>query len=342
MAKVSIHLVTWNGQKYIEECLNSILKQTFEDYFLLILDNGSIDNTVPFLENEFAPLIKDKIRLIKNKTNLGFAQAHNQSILWTDSEYVLVLNQDVILEPDFLQKMVEFLDQNKNVGSISGKVLRWYCENDEDLKKSTKTDIIDSLGLKIFKNHRTVEIAGGEKDQGQYNDEAEIFGVSAACPFYRRKALEDIRYGDEYFDVDFFSYKEDVDIAYRLQWRGWKSFYLPQAVAYHERKAKSEEKKSGLRIIKQRKEKNKYINFHSYKNHLFVLTKNLSPKNFRRYFVYIFFYELKKLIFISFFEWSTLVALKGYFANRKKMKLKYKHIMKTRIAKDEDLRKWLN
>jgi len=342
MAKVSIHLVTWNGQKYIEECLNSVLKQTFEDYFLLIIDNGSIDKTVSILENEYAPLLKDKIRFIKNKNNLGFAQAHNQAILWTESEYVLVLNQDVILEPDFLQKMVEFLDQNKDTAAVSGKVLRWHFENDEEMKNSLKSDIIDSLGLKIFKSHRAVEIAGGEEDQGQYDEKMEIFGASAACPFYRRKALEDIRYEDEYFDNDFFSYKEDVDLAYRLQWRGWRAYYLPQAVAYHERSAKSQEKASGLRIIKQRQEKNKFINYHSYKNHLFVLTKNISPKNFHRYFIYIFFYELKKILYISLFEWSTLKALKEYLAKRKKMKRKHKFIMKNRIIKDEDFRKWLN
>lgn len=340
MAKISIHLVTWNGQKYINECLNSILQQTFKDYFLLIIDNGSVDKTVKIMEQEYVPVFGAKARLIKNKNNLGFAQAHNQALLWTDSEYVLVLNQDVILDEDFLKEIVEFLDKNKQVGSLSAKILVWEFADAQDLKKSNKSDIIDSLGLKIFKSQRAIEIGAGEKDEGQYEETTEIFGVSATCSIYRRKALEDVRYKDEFFDNDFFSYKEDVDMAYRLKWRGWKSFYLPPAIAYHDRSAKSKEKISELKIISQRKTKSKFINYYSYKNHFFVLIKNLSPRNFRRYFIYIFFYELKKFIYILFFEWSTLAGLKEFFSHKKKIKAKHEFIMQNRIIKDEEMKKW--
>ncbi len=339
MPKVSIHLITWNGQKYIEECLNSILEQTFKDYFLLIIDNGSVDNTPKIIEQQFVPVFKDKIRFIKEKDNLGFAKAHNKAILWTDSDYVVVLNQDVILEKNFLEEIVAFLDVNKSIGSVSGKILRWQFENTEELKKSEKSDIIDSLGLKIFKNHRVTEIASGETDEGQYEQIKEIWGGSGACPVYRRKALTDVRYKDEFFDNDFFSYKEDVDLASRLRWRAWTSFYLPKAIAYHDRNAKSQNKTS--EIIKHRKNKTKFVNYHSYKNHLFFLVKNLSPGIFRRYFFHIFFYELKKFIYLLFFERSTLAGLKDFFAKRKKMKEKHKFIMKNRLAKDEDIRKWL-
>lgn len=342
MAKVSIHLVTWNGQKYIEECLNSILAQTFTDYFLLIIDNDSADQTVKIIEQQYAPLLSSKGRFVKNKNNLGFAQAHNQALLWTESEYVLILNQDVILDQDFLAEIVSFLDKNKTVGSATGKILRWQFENNEDLKKSHKSDIIDSLGLKIFKNQRVVEIASGEKDKEQYEDNSRIFGVSGTCPIYRRKALAEIRYKDEYFDNDFFSYKEDVDLAYRLQWQGWQSYYLPKAIAYHDRTAKSQEKISAFELVKQRKHKAKFINYHSYKNHWFVLLKNLSFKNFGRYFIYIFFYELKKFIYILFFERSTLASLKDVFKKRKKMKAKHDFIMKKRLINDEKIRQWFN
>ena len=97
MAKLSIHLVTWNGQKYIKDCLNSIFEQEFKDYFIIVIDNGSMDDTISIIENEYLPVYGDKMRFVKNKKNLGFAQTHNQAILWTDYEYVMVLNQDVIL-----------------------------------------------------------------------------------------------------------------------------------------------------------------------------------------------------------------------------------------------------
>ncbi|MBD3359558.1 MAG: glycosyltransferase [Candidatus Buchananbacteria bacterium] len=342
MAKISIHLVTWNGQKYIEDCLNSILEQNFSDYFLLIIDNDSADQTVKIIEQQYLPLFGSKVRFVKNKNNLGFAQAHNQALLWTDSEYVLILNQDVILEPYFLANIIDFFDKHENVGSVTGKILRWQFENNEDLKKSEKSDIIDSLGLKIFKNQRVIELATGEKDLGQYEDNLKIFGVSGTCPVYRRKALEDVRYKDEYFDNDFFSYKEDIDLAYRLQWQGWQSYYLPQAMAYHDRTVKSQERKTNLDLIKQRKHKAKFINYHSYKNHWFVLLKNLSFNNFLRYSPHIIFYELKKIIYILFFETLTLKSLKEVWAKRKKIKEKRIFIMSKRIITDEKIRQWFN
>jgi GT2 family glycosyltransferase len=342
MAKVSIHLVTWNGQKYIEDCLNSILEQNFSDYFLLIIDNDSADQTVKIIEQQYLPLFGSKVRFVKNKNNLGFAQAHNQSLLWTDSEYVLILNQDVILEPDFLSKIISFLDKHKTVGSVTGKILRWQFENNEGLKKSHKSDIIDTLGLKIFKSQRVIELAAGEKDLGNYEDNWKIFGVSATCPVYCRKALEEVRYKDEYFDNDFFSYKEDIDLAYRLQWFGWQSYYLPEAIAYHDRTAKSQEKNSDIELIKQRKHKSKFINYHSYKNHWFVLLKNLSFNNFIRYLPYICYYEFKKFIYILLFEPLTLKSLKEVWAKRKKMKEKRKFIISKRIITDEKIRQWFN
>jgi len=340
MPKISIHLVTWNGQKYIEECLKAILKQTFMDYFLLVIDNGSFDQTVKIIEQEFVPVFGPKIRFIKNKENIGFAKAHNQALLWTDSEYVLALNQDVILADNFLLEMVKFLDAHKNVGSATGKVLRWKMEQTEYLKNSEKSDIVDSLGLQIFKSQRVVDLAAGEADNGQFDQEKEIFGVSASCPVYRRVALQDIRYKDEFFDNDFFSYKEDVDLAYRLRWRGWSSFYVPAAVAYHERTVKGGPGNKVLKIISQRKNKSKFVNYHSYKNHLFILLKNLSSGNFLRYFSQIFFYELGKFLYILFLETSTLSGCKEFFRKFKKMKGKRKFIMGNRLITDEKMRDW--
>lgn len=342
MSKVAINLVTWNGEKQIESCLNSILEQTFQDFLLLIIDNGSVDKTTKIIEEEYLPAFKDKIKFVKNKSNLGFAFAHNQAILWTDSDYILVLNQDIILEPGFLEKAVKFLDEHHDAGSVSGKILRWEFKEIDDLKKSQKSDIIDSLGLRIYKSQRVVDWASGEQDKAQHENITEIFGPCAACPVYRRKALEDVRYEDEFFDKDFFSYKEDVDLAYRLVWRGWKSYYLPEAIAFHERAAKGVEKDSHFALIKHRKNKSKFVNYHSYKNHFYILIKNLSPRNFWRYFFQIFFYELKKFIFILILEAATLKSLSEYWAKRPKMKAKRLYIMSRRLIKDDEMRKWFN
>jgi GT2 family glycosyltransferase len=342
MSKVAINLVTWNGEKQIRTCLNSILDQTMQDFLLLIIDNGSVDQTIKIIEEEYLPAFKDKIKFVRNKSNMGFAFAHNQAILWTDSDYVLVLNQDVILDSKYLAKAVEFLDKHHDVGSVSGKILRWQNTELDDLGEGQKSDIIDSLGLKIFKSQRVVDRASGEKDSGQYENITEIFGPCATCPIYRRQSLEDVRFEDEYFDKDFFSYKEDVDLAYRLAWRGRGSYYLPEAIAYHERGVKGEDKTSHWALIRHRKDKSRFVNYHSYKNHLFILYKNLSGRNLGRYFFSIFFYELKKFLYILFFEWSTLRGFGEFSRKRKRMKIKRKFIMSRRLIKDDEMRKWFN
>ncbi|MBN1325646.1 glycosyltransferase family 2 protein [Candidatus Falkowbacteria bacterium] len=340
MAKISIHLVTWNAEKYLENCLNSVLGQISKDYFVLVIDNSSSDKTAQIMEEQFIPIFGQRLRFLKNRENIGFAKAHNQAILWTDSEYILTLNQDVVLSDNFTIEAIKFLDEHKDVAAVSGKVLRATFEKSEDLKNMKKTDIIDSLGLKIFKSQRAVEIGAGEKDAGQFEKIEEIFGVSANSAVFRRSALNDVRYGDEFFDNDFFSYKEDVDLAYRLRLRGWKSYYLPQAVCYHERTAKSREKIRCLGAVRLRKHKTKFVNYYSYKNHLFILLKNLSAKNFFRYFFQIFFYELGKFLYILFFEWKTLSGLKDFFGKYKKMKEKRRFIMKNRLSDDLDIRRW--
>jgi GT2 family glycosyltransferase len=342
MPKVAISLVTWNGEQQIEYCLNSILEQTSQDFLLLIIDNGSVDRTVKIIEEQYLPIFKDRIKFVKNKSNLGFAFAHNQAILWTNSDYILVLNQDVILDRDFLKNALDFLESHHEAGSVSGKVKRWQLKQIEDLKKSRKTDIIDSLGLKIYKSQRVVDRASGEEDNAEYENITEIFGPCATCPVYRRQALEDVRFEDEFFDRDFFSYKEDIDLAYRLAWRGWRSYYLPQVMAWHERGVKGEEKFSHLALMRHRKNKSKFVNYHSYKNHLYILKKNLSRSNFWRNFFPIIYYELKKFLFILFFEFGTLKALKEVWSKRKRMGVKRRFIMSHRLIKDDEMRKWFN
>ncbi|NQT49667.1 glycosyltransferase family 2 protein [Candidatus Kuenenbacteria bacterium] len=324
MPKVSINLVTWNGERYIENCLRSVLAQTFTDYSIIILDNGSHDKTLELINERFPHL-----KVIKHKENLGFAKVHNQAIHWTRSDYVVCLNQDVVLAKDFLEKMVEFMDKNPMAGSATGKILR--------LQDGQQTNYIDSLGLKSFKNFRVVDLGSGEVDEGQHNLAEEIFGVSGAIPFYRRKALEEIIYQKEFFDESFFSYKEDVDLAFRLQIGGWRAWKVPAAIAYHDRTVTTTvDKLTKIQVAKNRRKKSKFANFYSYRNHLYFLIKCLPKFSWR-----VFFYELTKFFYILVFEFGTLRALGDVLRNRKQLKLKRQVIWRNAKAKGDVLEKWL-
>lgn len=323
MSKLSVNLVTWNGAKYILDCLESLFNQTFEDFSLLIIDNGSTDETLELINEKYPHL-----KIVTHKENLGFAKAHNQAIHWTKSEYILVLNQDIVLGKRFLERLVNFLDNHPEAGAVTGKLLRWQDKQ--------KTNYIDTVGLEIFKNHRVVDMGSGEMDAGQFDEEKEIWGVSGAAPMYRRRALEQVAEAEQFFDEDFFSYKEDVDLAYRLRWRGWKSFRAPKARAYHDRSVSGPARsRTNKQTAQDRKQKSGFANFHSYRNHLYLLTKN-APKLTMR----IFFYELKKFLYILFAEQSSLKGFKEFRKNRKIFLDKRKKIMDTRKVSVKEMEKW--
>ncbi|MDD3285005.1 MAG: glycosyltransferase [Patescibacteria group bacterium] len=348
MAKISINLVIWNGAKYLPYCIESIKYQTFTDWELNILDNGSSDNSLSYLKEHYP-----QFKVVTLKENIGFAKGHNKLISWSNSDYIFCLNQDIILDYDFLKNTVEFLETHKDVGAISPKIYRWDFKKLRTSSTSPepekalqtidngKTNIIDSCGLEIFKNHQVVEIGHGQEDSHEFQNIQEIFGTSGAVPIYRKKALEEIAIENEYFDEDYFSYKEDIDLSFRLQLSGNKIYFVPSAIAYHDRTASNIYGTKNTDITKNRKLKSSFVNKYSYKNHILCIIKNEFTKNLIKYFPNIFWYELKKFIYIIFFERETLL----FFINNlkqirkfiKKRKYTFKNINK---IKPEDISKW--
>ncbi|MFH2136612.1 MAG: glycosyltransferase family 2 protein [Patescibacteria group bacterium] len=331
--KVSINLVTWNGKKYLPYCLDAIAKQTYRDFSLFILDNGSSDGTVEYLKNSLLPVAN--CRLEFNEKNVGFAAGHNQALRETESEYVLMLNQDIILEPDFLEKIVKFLDGRNDVAAVTGKLLHW------DFLNNQKTDLIDSAGIKIFKNHRAIELGAGEMDLEEWSTSREVFGVSGAAPVYRRSALNSVAIDGEVFDEDFFSYKEDVDLSYRLRLAGFRAWLMPTARAYHDRSARSIAKTDSA-VAKSRKNKSAFVNYYSYKNHLFILFKDVPVGIWWRWGYRIKWYEFKKFIYLLIFEIGTLRSLGEFFKKFPKMWRKRRWIMKNKKVGIEEIKKWFS
>ena len=331
--RVSVNLVTWNGKKYLPHCLDSIAKQTFRDFSLFILDNGSTDGTVEYLKNSLLPVAN--CRLEFNEENVGFAAGHNQALRETKSDYVLMLNQDILLEPNFLEEIINFLDSKSEVAAVTGKLLHW------DFYNNQKTDLIDSAGIKIFKSHRAIELGAGELDLEEWSAPREVFGVSGAAAVYRRSSLNEVAVNGEIFDEDFFSYKEDLDLAYRLHLAGFKAWLLPAARAYHDRTARSVAKTDSA-AVKARINKSAFVNYHSYKNHLFFLLKDVPAGVWWRYGYLIKWYEFKKFIYLLIFETRTLGSLGEFFKKFPKMWKKRKWIMKNKKADTAEIKKWFS
>lgn len=323
---VTVCLLTWNGEKYLPMFLNSLLEQTFEDWELLVLDNASADKSVSLVSEYYPPA-----KIIKQKNNIGFAKGNNLLIKWSKSDYVLVVNQDVVLAKNYLEVLVNFMTKHPKAASVGSKLYYWDYDN------NIMTDTIDSFGLQIDRRRSVRDYAQGQADTSR--ETQEVFGLSGAAVMYRRKALESIKcriQGDdyEYFDEDFFAYKEDVDIAWRLRLWAWENWLVSETKAYHHRSVASRES------LKERSNNRGFANRLSYRNHFWLLQKNSFCKDNLHDWRFIFWYELKKFIYILIFERATLVACSDIFKYYSKMNKKRKYIMANNQIKREDINKW--
>jgi GT2 family glycosyltransferase len=221
---------------------------------VVIVDNASTDDTRQILD-EFGT----SIRVISNPINVGFAEAQNQAIRASQSEWVLTLNPDVLLEPDFVRRLVDAGELDPGAGTVCGKLLsigpgfRHLAERR-----------IDSTGIFFTPTLRHFDRGWHELDRGVYDRSEYVFGASAAAALYRRTMIDDVSVGASFFDPDFFAYREDADVAWRAQLLGWRCIYAPSAVGWHVR----------TMIPGQRSSVAPMINMHSVKNRFLMRIKN--------------------------------------------------------------------
>ena len=292
--KISVIIVTWNSQEYIKQCLDSIISEQIRNHIIeiIIVDNNSSDDTLAILRK-----ISD-ISIIENRINIGFCAANNIGILRSSGEYVLLINPDVVLSYGFISNAIDILKNNPQVALLTGKIL---LMNGERTPK-TKDDqaIIDTVGIKMYRNRQAVDIGQGEIDQGQYDKAQDVFGVSAAVCLCRRQALMDAMIDGQVFDNTFFAYKEDVDLSWRLGLFGWKCWYTPQVVAFHARGWKT-----GL---KHRSEIPRIVRYYSFKNRRIMILKNDTLKTILPDIFHILWFELQAFIYILVKEQFLLKA----------------------------------
>lgn len=212
---VSVIVINYNGKEFLKDCLESIYGQTYHNFELIVVDNGSTDGSVQFIKEKFPDTI-----LIENKENLGFAVANNQGIEISRGKYVALLNNDTVVDRDWLKNLVTAAESSsENTGMWAGKILSLENPN-----------IIDSVGGLIISNDGIAKGRGRlERDIGQYDREEEVFIPSACAALYRKRMFDEVGL----FDEDFFAYCEDTDLGLRARLAGWKTISAPKAVVYH-------------------------------------------------------------------------------------------------------------
>ncbi len=207
----SVIIINWNGRFWLEQCLPTLAAQTFADFEIVVVDNGSTDDSVTWLKQNWPT-----VRVLPQKSNLGFAAANNIGIQATNSPFVALLNNDTLADPEWLENLVTAVSE-PDIGMAASCIVRW-----------NQPDLLDSAGIEVDWSGIAWN-RGWEQPAEQAMMPCKVFGPSAAAALYRRDMLDDIGL----FDEEYFAYYEDVDLAWRAQRAGWRCQYNPNARVRH-------------------------------------------------------------------------------------------------------------
>ncbi|MGD8485798.1 MAG: glycosyltransferase family 2 protein [Chloroflexota bacterium] len=302
---VTIVVITFDSERDLRTSLDSALVQEGVTSELIVVDNGSRDGTLKIVRS-----YGDRLRLIEPGENTGFAGGMNRGIDAGSGRYVLALNPDCRLQPDFCAVLGARLDDRPDVGSASGRLLRG---GDPGL---VATDTIDSVGLYFTASGRHFDRGAGEPATGRYLQEEPVFGVTGAAGFYRREALDAVRISTGWFDDDFFAYREDADLAWRLQHAGWGCLYVPTAIAVHRR----------ANLPERRAQMSELVNYHSVKNRWLLRINNQTRAEFWRTLVPTFARDAVVVGGCLLRERSSLPAFGWLWSNRRRLWAKRRQI----------------
>ena len=267
---VSVVIPNWNGAHHLPECLQSLRSQTLKPARVLVVDNGSTDDSLALLAREF-----DWVEVIERGDNGGFSTAVNAGIEASDTPFIALLNNDTRAAPDWLERLVEGLEHTPEASFAASLMLRYDPPHEID-SAGDGFSLLAGAGYNI---------AAGEPADAR-TEPAWVFGACAGAALYRRELFADIGL----FDEDFFLVFEDVDLDLRAQVAGHRCLYLPDAVVYHKRGASTDN--ASLEVISR-----------SWRNTIWVAGKNL-PGPLFSFWLLAFGLRMARL-----FGWAVIMRL---------------------------------
>ena len=332
---VSVVLVTWNSAETLPRCLEGLAGQTHRELELIVVDNASTDGS--------AEIARPSIR---NPANRGFSAAVNQALAIARGEFVLLLNPDAWLEPDYIESLIAALDAaGPSFGMATGKLFRGRGAGIEPAGE------IDSMGMRMTRSGRHLDItelagrgsrvAGDEGTQGLVPLSSpatrglrpatfEVFGPSGAAALHRMSMLRDVAVAGEVLDEDFFAYREDADLAWRARLFGWRALYVPDAIGYHVRRV-TPERRAQLDAV---------INMHSVKNRFLLRLKNEGLYLALRNAPFELSRDLLVILAVLVSERTSRPALSWLWRNRRRVLEKRREIQRRRVVSDRALAGW--
>ncbi|MBK8099345.1 MAG: glycosyltransferase family 2 protein [Planctomycetes bacterium] len=214
LPRVTAVVVNWNGGDMLAECLASLFAQTWTELEILVVDNGSKDDSIAKVQARWG----DRLVLIRNAKNEGFARANNQAFAAATGEWVFLLNNDAVAAPDAIERLMAFVQDRPDVGTLACRINRFEEPN-----------VFDSTGLLLYPDGVCRPRGWQEKDLGQYDRAEMVLAPHGAACAYRKATIDDV--GG--FDEPYFCYLEDFDFGMRAQLLGWKCWYVPDSRIRH-------------------------------------------------------------------------------------------------------------
>ncbi|MGQ9803500.1 MAG: glycosyltransferase family 2 protein [Anaerolineae bacterium] len=246
--QVTVVIPNWNGAAHLPTCLESLRRQTFRDFEVIVVDNGSTDESLALLARDYP-----EVQVLALGENRGFAGACNAGIRAARGEFILLLNNDTDADPHWLEEVVAAFRRHPEAGLVASK-----------MRLFDRRDVLHTAGDYYRVDGRPGNRGVWETDQGQYDREEYVFSACGGSAAYRRAMLDEVGLLDE----DFFYSCEDVDLAWRAQLAGWRCVYAPRAVVYHKLSA------TGGGVT---------ASFYDGRNFIYLLVKDYPGDLWRRY-----------------------------------------------------------
>jgi len=311
MKQTAIVILNWNGRNLLEQFLPALLSYTPPDEAdVIVADNGSTDDSLAFLQYYFPD-----IEVIPLDRNYGFAEGYNRALQHLRHKYVVLLNSDVEVTPDWLTPAIDYLEQHESVVALQPKILS-YNESSKFEYAGAAGGFIDKYGYPFCRGRIFGTI---ETDYGQYDTVTPVFWTSGACMFIRLSEFFDA--GG--FDANFFAHQEEIDLCWRLNARGKTLVCFPQSIVYH----------VGGGTLDKENPRKTYLNF---RNNLLMLYKNL-PKRYKRTMIMRFVLDyLAALHFILKGKPDNATAVRRARHDFCQLKKDYKSIREYNLAQTTD------
>lgn len=320
--KVAICIVTHNSEGDLRGCLESVGALRCEQLELVVVDCASSDASVAVVTENHPPEIPLVHRALSD--NIGFAGGMNEALAQTQAPWVLTLNPDARPHPDYLLQLLEHVDSHPEdrIGAITGRLIRPL--------DGPESGLLDACGMVLSPSWRHFDRGSGEPAEGRWTRSDRVFGATGAASLFSRQALNDIAIEGEVFLAEFHSFREDAELCFRLQERGWGVIYEPSALCEHRRH----------NLPSRRREMAPHVNMHSLKNRYLLRLYHQGGVNLLLTGVPTLLRDLAALAYVLVLERSSLQAYRWLWQHRREILRRRREIRARRTVEDSTVNRW--